>query len=195
MAAKARDARAILIERIRSSPPRFVRAVGKPCSIEREASVDDALVDHIWLTFEVVPFGRIRAAINTLSRLNRAAGFDPRVRIGIVRSEWSEPPIEGIIDADEFDYEAVEKTNNVFYEAYERPRLEELLITRGKAAVFVEIWGELYARRQLGMHQIHSRRASRAVPHTVHQRDGALKLYYDERPRSAELLLFKFVGQ
>jgi hypothetical protein len=63
-----------------------------------------------------------------------------------------------------------------------------------KAAVRAEVWGDLYARDHLGVHQIHSRRRSAVVNTDFKARDGALKLYYAQ-DNLAELFLFKFAGQ
>ncbi|MEO8353939.1 MAG: hypothetical protein ABI680_19600, partial [Chthoniobacteraceae bacterium] len=92
------------------------------------------------------------------------------------------------------DYALIEATMNVFYEHYEQAALADLLIERAKRAVRAEVWGDLYAQDHLGVHQIHSRRASCAVPLDVKNRDGALQLYYSEENES-ELFLFKFCGQ
>jgi len=82
----------------------------------------------------------------------------------------------------------------IAYEPFEPDALAELLLERGKRAVRVEVWGDLYARDHLGVHQIHSRRASCAVSIDLKGRDGAIKFYYAEE-NAAELFLFKFCGQ
>lgn len=188
------DARALLVKRIRSSPPTFVHAIGIPYLVEHEPERDESKVDHVWIAFETPPFGRLRATLNTSSRLNRRAGFDPRVRLGMVRSTWTEKPEPVLEESEGLDYGPIEQAANVFYEHYERIALGDLLVDKGKAALRLEVWGELYARDHIGIHQIHSRRASSAVPLDVKNRDGALKFYY-ERDNLAELLLFKFAGQ
>ena len=188
------DARALLFEKIRTSPPKFVHVIGVPYFVEREPSVDPQNADHIYITLEAPPFGRLRAVVNTFSRLNRDGGFDARIRVGIVKSTWTEKPAPGLNEQAGQDYAKLEKTANVFYETYESDPLAELLMERAKRAVRVEIWGDLYAQTHLGIHQIHSRRASCAVPADVKNHDGALKLYYAEE-NAAELFLFKFCGQ
>ena len=85
------DARTLLFEKIRTSAAKFVHVTGVPYVIERELAVDPARADHVWITLEAPPFGRLRAVVNTDSRLNRAVGFDPRIRVGIVPSMWDEP--------------------------------------------------------------------------------------------------------
>lgn len=194
MAIKRPDARAILFERIRTSPPKFVHLVGVPYFVEVEAEADLAKQDHVWITLEVPPFGRLRLAVNTLSRLNRDAGFDARVRVAIVRSTYTERPPTGLEEHPGLDYGKIEAKENAFYEHHPHESLVELLVTKAKAAIRAEVWGELYARDHIGLHQIHCRRKSCAVPLDLKNRDGALKLYYGA-DNAAELLLFKFCGQ
>lgn len=191
---KRPDARAILFERIRTSPPKFVHLVGVPYFVEVEPVVDPAKRDHVWITLEVPPFGRLRLAVNTMSRLNRDAGFDGRVRVAIIRSTYTEKPDTGLEEFPGFDYAKVETKENAFYETLDHDAVVELLVTKAKLAIRAEVWGELYAQDHLGLHQIHSRRASCAVPRDLRNRDGALKLYYPAE-NLAELLLFKFCGQ
>ena len=189
-----RDARAVLVERIRSSPPRFVRVAGNVHNVQREPAPNPAEVDHVWITLDVPPYGRVRAAVNTVSRISRISGCDPRVRVGIIRETWTALPEPGLTELDGLSYDALETSANVFYEVIEQSLLEEMLIVKSQRARAVEVWGELYARREIGIHQIHSRRASHAVPIDVPHRDGAIKFYFAE-PQQSELLLFKFAGQ
>ncbi len=192
--ARRPDARTLLFERIRTSPPKFVHVRGVPYTVAVEQSDDPLKIDHVWLTLEVPPFGRLRASINTLSRLNRDAGFDQRIRVGISRSTYAEKPVIGLEECAGLDYATHEKKHNVTYETYEPAALTELLITKMKIAIRAEIWGELYARDHLGIHQIHCRRASCAVTSDLKGRDGAFKLYYPQ-DNLAEAFLFKFCGQ
>jgi hypothetical protein len=76
---------------------------------------------------------------------------------------------------------------------YERPALEALLTEKTRAALFIEAWGELYVRTHLGLHQVHSRRASCSVLTDYVGRDGAIRFYF--REGTAEMLLFKYCGQ
>jgi hypothetical protein len=192
--ARRPDARALLFERIRTSPPKFVHVRGVPYTVAVEEAEDPKKIDHVYLNVEVPPFGRLRVAVNTLSRLNRDAGFDPRVRVGIIRSSYTEKPAPSLEECNGLDYAKQEEKHGVKYEVYEPEALQELLIAKMKAAIRVEIWGELYARDHLGIHQIHSRRASKAMPEDVPNRDGALKLYYPQ-DNASEAFLFKFDGQ
>jgi len=192
--ARRPDARALLFERIRTTPAKFVHVRGVPYTVAVEESSDPLKLDHVFLTLEVPPFGRLKASINTLSRQNREAGFDPKVRIAIVPSRYTEKPATGLEECSGQDYARIEAAQKVVYKAYEREELTELLVTKLKAAVRVEVWGELYARDHLGIHQIHCRRASSSVPTDYKNRDGALMLYYPT-DNLAELILFKFAGQ
>jgi hypothetical protein len=192
--ARRPDARALLFERIRTTPAKFVQVRGVPYAVALEETSDPLELDHIWLTLEVPPFGRLRVVINTLSRLNRDAGFDARIRVGIVRSTYSEKPATGLEECAGQDYALIEATQKINYEPFEREALSEMLIAKMKIAVRAEVWGDLYARDHLGIHQVHSRRASCAVTHDFKNRDGALKLYY-QADNLAELFLFKFCGQ
>ena len=192
--ARRPDARALLFERIRTTPPKFVHVRGVPYTVAVEQSDDPLKIDHVWLTLEVPPFGRLRASINTLSRLNRDAGFDQRIRVGIIHSTYTEKPTTSLEECAGLDYATHEKKHNVIYETYEPGVLSEMLVAKMKIAIRAEIWGELYARDHLGIHQIHSRRASCAVAQDIKNRDGALKLYYPQ-DNLAEAFLFKFCGQ
>jgi hypothetical protein len=188
------DARALLFERIRTSPPKFVHVTGVPYAVQLEQCTDPTQLDHVWLTIEAPPFGRLRVVVNSTSRIARDAGFDPNIRIGTLRTTWAEKPTPGLVEADGFRYDAIELTHKIEYVSYDRDALAELLMVKAKAAIRVEVWGDLYARDHLGIHQIHSRRASDAVPQDIKNRDGALRFYYAE-DNVAELLLLKFSGQ
>lgn len=192
--ARRPDARALLFERIRTSPPKFVHVRGVPYTVAVEENPDPLKIDHIYLDVEAPPFGRLRVAINTFSRLNRDAGFDPRVRVAIISSTYTEKPTLGLEECAGLDYTKQEQTPGTAYHPYAQDALMEMLTSKMKTAIRAEIWGELYARDHLGIHQIHSRRPSKAVPVEVKNRDGALKLYYPQE-NLAETFLFKFDGQ
>ena len=192
--ARRPDARTLLYERIRTSPPKFVHVRGVPYTVAVEESEDPLKIDHVYLNLEVPPFGRLRVCINTLSRISREAGFDPRIRVGIIKSTYEEKPQPGLEECAGLDYAKQEEKHGIRFEAMEQPALTEMLVTKMKIAIRAEIWGELYARDHLGLHQIHSRRASKAVPIDLKGRDGALKLYYPAE-NQAEAFLFKYDGQ
>lgn len=171
----------------------YVRAIGIPYDVVIEPHRDDTRVDHVWMTVEVPPCGRLRLSVNTLSRLNRDAGFDPRIRLGVVRSTYASKPEPVLEEHHPLDYSVIDAMEHVEYETMEHDPLEEMLIEKGRRAVRIEAWGELYIREHLGIHQLHSRRASCAVTTDYIGKDGALKLYYPDM--TAELLLMKFCGQ
>lgn len=150
--------------------------------------------DHVHLVVTPGEGVQVHVALNTLSRRNRDAGFEPRIRVGILRESYAELPASGVFDAGSLDYTSLEQQANIFYEYYGHEAMESLLIEKTGRAILAEIWGDIYARNHFGIHQIHSRRTSCAVPENIVGRDGALKLYYAEE-NTGELLLFKFCGQ
>lgn len=171
----------------------YVRAIGIPYQVEIEPERDPSRVDHVWLTMEIAGVGRLIVAINTLSIFNRNAGYDPRVSLGILSTRYTEKPQPLLENHAPLDYMLIEATNDVPFVAMEHDPLEELLLLKCNAAVRAEVWGELYIREHLGVHQVHSRRSSCAMPRDIIGRDGGLRLYY--RDGIAELLMFKFCGQ
>ncbi len=178
-----------------SRVPIYARIVGIPYQCELKIAARPELVDHVWLTVQVPPCGPLLIAINTLSRVNRDAGFDERVSVGILTSHYEEEekPEPMIEESTALDYTVIEAQTPVTFTAYDQPALAELLIARARAALRVEAWGELYRRSELGMHQVHSRRASCAVERDLIGKDGGLRFYLPGGV--AELFLFKFCGQ
>jgi hypothetical protein len=174
---------------------RYVSVAGEIASAVVEQEEDERKIDHVWITVRAGEFGRVDISLSTASRQSRALGFDPRVRVGILRSTWNELPPPGVRPMTEpFDYAAVEREHPIDYEPHERVALEGLLMERARRAIFAEAWGEFYIRAHIGIHQIHSRRASRAVPRDVIGQDGAICFYFRES-HACEMLLFKFDGQ
>ncbi len=171
----------------------YVHLVGIPYHVQIEPHPNDLMVDHVWYDVQIPPCGMLRLSVNTLSRMNQRAGFDGRVRLAIVPSVYEERPEPLLEESTPLDYRDIEAPGGVEYARYDHDPLEALLVAKGKRAVRVEAWGELYIRNHLGVHQLHSRRASSAVPADFIGRDGALKLYYPDN--TAEMLLFKFSGQ
>jgi hypothetical protein len=172
----------------------LVLVAGEPVDFVAEFNADRRNIDHFWITIRAGRFGRLRISINTMSRKHALAGFDPRMRVGVLSSTWKELPPEGVFPVSGLDYAQLEQAQPVEYEALERHALENLLIEKSRRALFVEGWGALYLRDQIGIHQVHSRRASSSVPTDHIGRDGALRFYFAE-DRSAEMLLFKYAGQ
>ena len=151
-------------------------------------------IDHVWLDLRTSESGILRLSLSTCSRQSRNAGFDPRVWLGVVRSVWSELPAAGIYPADPLDYAAIESIHPIDYAPYDRPALEHLLTEKARRAVCAQAWGEFYVRGKAGLHQIHSRRASFAVPMDRVGQDGAVQFFFEE-DKVSEMLLFKFAGQ
>jgi len=179
------------IRRLRYS---FCRVVGRPTNAQVEYNSHESRVDHVLIKLQISEYGYLRAAINTLSHLNRDAGFDSRVRVGVVHETWETLPENGVFECERFDYTEIESRTNVFYEHHTKPEMEELLTRKAGNAIVAEAWGEIYAHHHAGVHQIHSRRASCAVREEIIGRDGALKFYYRDG-NTSEMLLFKFCGQ
>ena len=163
-------------------------------SVAIETDDDDRKVDHVWITVRAGEFGRLRISLSTCSRQSRAAGFDPRVRVGSLSSTWTELPTAGVREVAAFDYAALEAAQQIEYVAHERSEIEQMLVRRARGAVFVEAWGDFYVRAHIGVHQVHSRRASFAVDRDIVGRDGAVQ-FYQREPNVREMLLFKFAGQ
>jgi hypothetical protein len=174
----------------------LVRAVGTVRESRIEPSFDPVNIDHVWLTLDAGIGSPIEIAINTLSRRNRDAGFDSRVRVGWLREQWTELPLHGVQALERFSYEDFEARANIGYETLDRAAVERLLLDAAGRCVRLEVVGTPYHRRPIvGIHQIHSRRASCAVPEDLSDRDGAIRFYFDAPEREAHWLFFKFCGQ
>jgi hypothetical protein len=173
---------------------KIVRVAGDSVGYRVESNPDLRRIDHLTITVRAANFATVQIALNTYSLRNLDAGFDPRIRVAIIPSTWAALPLAGISRSAGLDYASFEAANRVVYRAVERNSLEEMLIAQAKAALFVEGWGELYLKPRVGIHQVHSCRASSAVPTDYRERDGAVRFYFKEAFR-AELLFFKFSGQ
>ena len=169
----------------------FCRAAGTPVSATVEYALGRERVDHVWIGIDCGE--RIRVSVNTLSFRNREAGFDPRIRVGRIRSGYEALPEPGLYTCAGLDYRELESVHNVFYETYEQGLLEDLLLATTKAANFMEAWGEFYQQDHSGLHQVHCRRSSCAVPEELDHCDGALRFYFPDR--TTTMLLLKFCGQ
>ena len=170
----------------------LVRVVGRILGAEVEQRESPEEVDHIWIRIDAGD--ELVVSVNTSSKKNRVAGFDPRIRLGICHELWTDLPVAGAEICPGNDYAEIESRKNVFYEHHERAELQEFLMERCARAFLLEAWGAPYRRHVQGVHQIHSRRASCAVPDDIVGRDGALKFYF-ESGQETEHLLFKFCGQ
>ncbi len=101
----------------------------------------------------------------------------------------------GVFPSAPLDYGTFEAENLIEFAPYDRQSLEVLLLAKAGRADFVQAWGDFYSRGgQAGVHQIHSRRSSFAVPIDHTGRDGAVEFFYREE-NTSETLLLKFAGQ
>jgi hypothetical protein len=150
-------------------------------------------MDHFWITLGLGTGEPVRIALSTHSRQNAAAGFDPRIRLGVVAGTWSELPPPGLVKSPGLDYSAIERASALTYVEYAREPLEVLLTDKAGRAALIEAWGELYIRTHIGIHQVHSMRASCSVARDLLGRDGAIRFYFNSN--QTELLLFKYCGQ
>jgi len=176
-----------------SGAPLYAHVVGTFAKTETEVAGVPDRADHVLITIDVPPCGSVLLSVNTLSRLNRNANFDPTVRVAIVKTSYAGMPEPFIEEAMGLDYATIEAQFRPHWESYERDPLADLLMERARAALRIEAWGEIYRAQHLGLHQIHSRRASCAVKTDITGHDGALRFYL--RDGHAEMLLFKFCGQ
>ena len=171
----------------------FVRIVGKPVAWGIEEHADPRRIDHVWIKIEAGEVGVIKISLNTLSSKNRDAGYDGRVRVGTLLSSWSELPRAGLARKELFNYADVERQEQIIYNPIDDVALQSLLIEKAKRATLIEAWGDLFIRPDPGLHQVHSRRASSAVPKDIIGRDGAIQFYYPDG--RCELMMMKFAGQ
>jgi hypothetical protein len=172
----------------------FVHVAGVPIAFAAETDRVPSNIDHFWITIAIGGNEPLRIALSTHSRQNAAAGFDPRVRVGVISSGWQKLPPPEMASYPGLDYHEIGAATPVTYIEYERPALEALLAEKAGRAIFIEAWGELYVRNHLGIHQVHSRRASCSVPQDYIGRDGAIRFYFGS-DATAEMMLFKYCGQ
>jgi len=185
-------------EQVRSliavQPRRLMHVVGEPVSAEVEIARRPDLIDHVWLTVNAGDFGPVRAAIATWSKRNAEAGFDERMRLGSARIECTLPHPQGVFSSPGLDYDTLEASHNIFYEYKSQQQMEEWLLTEIEKSDLIEIWGRIYTRKHIGVHEIHSMRASCAVPEDERNHDGAM-LLHRTRESTAKWCLLKFCGQ
>ncbi len=151
-------------------------------------------LDHVWISMDPGLSVRVMVSVNTFSIRNAAAGFDPRVRLGLMRGTWDRLPERGINECHRFGYDEIPGIGAVDFLPMERVFLESMILDRVHQAILLEAWGTPYHRDISGIHQIHSRRGSYAVSESIEGRDGALRFYFREEQRM-ETLLLKFCGQ
>ncbi len=172
---------------------RSVRVAGEPIDYRIEPNKYADRIDHLFITLRAGTAGMIEIALNTYSIRNLRRGLDPRVRVAVLSSTWSALPAPGIFPSTGLSYGKIGSEKGVIYREYERSALEELLIAKIRAAIFVEGWGDLYVRSRPGIHQVHSRSKNTAVSNEP-DHDGAVRFYFQEKSAS-ELLLLKYFGQ
>lgn len=173
----------------------LVCACGDVVYAKVEEAVRSELVDHVWIRLDSGMGVPIETSINTWSLKNEEAGFDPRIRAGVVRGGWESLPLRGVQPMRKgFDYAHVEAAENVYYEHLDRSEMEDLLVSKATHCLKMEVWGMPYQRPRPGIHQIHSRRASCAVSTDIIGSDGGIKFYFADH-RTTEMWLFKFCGQ
>lgn len=171
----------------------FVVVAGEPANFQVETNDDPLKIDHVWITVRAGRFGRLLISINTLSLKHAADGFDPRMRVGLVAASWTQLPESGVFPARGLDYAELERAQPIAYAETERADLEKMLREKTDRAICLEAWGALFLRDRLGIHQVHSRRASCSVRSDHVGRDGAVRFYFPGR--NAEMILFKYCGQ
>jgi hypothetical protein len=171
----------------------LVHVAGEPISFAAETDRVPANIDHFWITIRMGDAGPLRIALSTHSRQNAAAGFDARIRVGVIAAAAPALPAAGLFPSNGLDYAALEAATPLTYREFERPALEVLLADKTRRAIFIEAWGELYVRNHLGIHQVHSRRASCSVLTDYTGRDGAIRFHFPDG--TTEMLLFKYCGQ
>jgi len=171
----------------------FVVVAGEPAGFHVETDSNPLKIDHVWITIRAARFGRLQISISTYSLKHATDGFDPRMRVGVFSSSWARLPESGVFSSPCHNYAELERLQPIVYRETERPALEKLLRAKTDRAIFIEAWGALYLRDQLGIHQVHSRRASCSVRTDHVGRDGALRFYFPDK--AAEMILFKYCGQ
>jgi hypothetical protein len=172
----------------------FVLATGEIVRYAPEAGIDSEKIDHFWITIRAGDVGPVQISISTRSLKHFADGFDPRMRVAILPGTWEKLPPSGLSRVRGLNYTELEAETRLTYELMERRTLENLLSAKCRRAIFLEAWGAFYLRAGLGIHQVHSRRASCSVRTDHVGRDGAIRFFYRENS-TTEMLLFKYCGQ
>ncbi len=188
-------------------PPRFrpvippyphetpVRACGRSLDAATERHPNPEKIDHLMVRLDVAG-AELTLSLNTRSFRNRAAGFDDRVWIALPTERMAEQPQMGLQPSALLNYEVIEARAEepVVYIPMHREAAEKTLRDAVLGASLVEAWGLLYTKRGLGLHQIHSRRASCGVAEDLRGRDGGLRVTSASGQFQTWVLL-KFCGQ
>ena len=91
----------------------FVVGAGEAIGFQVESDIDPHKIDHVWVTIRAGRFGPLRVSINTYSLKHAADGFDPRMRVGVIASQWSQLPESGIFPAAGLDYAELERAQAI----------------------------------------------------------------------------------
>ena len=91
----------------------FVVGAGEAIGFQVESDIDPRKIDHVWVTIRAGRFGPLRVSINTYSLKHAADGFDPRMRVGVIASQWSQLPESGIFPAAGLDYAELERAQAI----------------------------------------------------------------------------------
>lgn len=176
---------------------RLVLATGDVIAATVELADQEFRIDHVWIFLDCGIGEPVTVSVNTTSRKSAQAGWDPRLRWGKTTGSSQHMPPRGLRPLARFDYAEVELAQNVFYEHVDRTDCEERILGLARSCDRVEAWGAPYRRGgQMGLHQIHSRRASCAVADDVTGVDGGLRFYLrGEHEVGWTMVLFKFCGQ
>jgi hypothetical protein len=162
-----------------------------------EESAREERIDHVWIDVACGLPRPVVVSVNTRSLQSAREGFDPRVRVAVVREACTGCPSSGAREMDAFDYAGFESSRNAFYEKLERKDAEYLLLGLCEAAECIEAWGAPYRRGgREGIHQIHSRQPSHAFPDGIAGQDGGLRFFLREGDIcECRTVLIKFDGQ
>lgn len=172
----------------------LVHLVGDNSKARVEREDHKPVPDHIWISVDPGVSLRVMISVNTFSLRHGEAGFDPRVRVGIIADTWVKLPERGINECKRFSYDDLPEIASVDFRQVERVFLEQMILDRVHQSILLEAWGTPYQHEVPGIHQIHSRKASCAVTQSVEGRDGALRFFFQQQNRM-ETFLFKFCGQ
>ena len=69
--------------------------------------------DHVWIGMDPGISTWLMISVNTFSIRNDEAGFDPRVRVGIIRRTWEKLPERGINECHRFAYDDLDGIGGV----------------------------------------------------------------------------------
>ena len=156
----------------------FVVGAGEPIGFQVESDIDSRKIDHVWVTIRAGRFGPLRISINTYSLRHAADGFDPRMRVGVLTSRWSQLPASGIFPVAGLDYAELERAQVVAFREMEgqpETMLKERRIKRFSwkhGARSIDGTGSGFIRCTAG-----ARVVACAL---ITGRDGALRFYYRE---------------